>query len=525
MTAACTLPHRRRGSLPGRRLRAVLLRAEGQHPQHAHLETRTRARRQRQVAAPGQRHLVPQLHQLGPEAGCQRIHVHAIGLHRAARHQLAHLDAVQGFGHGIQHAAPVGREPGQGLDLGQQGLAVASRERLQQRRHPGAIHGAQHRGYAGIIQPPAGVGDGLVQQRERITQAAIGGPGQLADGGGFGFDLLGAQDLPDLAFDLVQVQAFQIELQAARQHGHRQLLRIGGGQQELHVPGRLLQRLEQRVEGGLGEHVHLVDEVHLHPPARGHVLGVVDQFAHVIHAGVAGGVDLEQVDEAAGVDITAGIAFTAGLGRGALLAVQALGEDAGDGGLAHATGAGEQKRMVHAAGIQRVAEGPDHVLLADQFIETAGAPLAGEDEIGHAPILPCRPPLPAGSSCSLFRVVLARRIAGPASCSSASAQCGEVSEWLKEHAWKVCKRLNPLRGFESPSLRQSMVTPSVPRNARSKTPPGPEGSNGIGRRGCRGQLAGSSPFQAGLFCPARSGQRAQAGAPSSGCSQPASPST
>jgi hypothetical protein len=31
---------------------------------------------------------------------------------------------------------------------------------------------------------------------------------------------------------------------------------------------------------------------------------------------------------------------------------------------------------------------------------------------------------------------------------------GEVSEWLKEHAWKVCKRVIPLRGFESRSLRQ-----------------------------------------------------------------------
>ena len=26
--------------------------------------------------------------------------------------------------------------------------------------------------------------------------------------------------------------------------------------------------------------------------------------------------------------------------------------------------------------------------------------------------------------------------------------CGEVSEWLKEHAWKVCKRVKPLRGFD-----------------------------------------------------------------------------
>jgi hypothetical protein len=39
-----------------------------------------------------------------------------------------------------------------------------------------------------------------------------------------------------------------------------------------------------------------------------------------------------------------------------------------------------------------------------------------------------------------------------------------------------------------------MVAPSAPRDARSKTPPGPEGSNGIGRCGCRGQPAGPSPF-------------------------------
>ena len=25
---------------------------------------------------------------------------------------------------------------------------------------------------------------------------------------------------------------------------------------------------------------------------------------------------------------------------------------------------------------------------------------------------------------------------------------GEVSEWLKEHAWKVCKRVKPFRGFD-----------------------------------------------------------------------------
>ncbi len=41
-----------------------------------------------------------------------------------------------------------------------------------------------------------------------------------------------------------------------------------------------------------------------------------------------------------------------------------------------------------------------------------------------------------------------------------------------------------------------MVAPSAPRDARSKIPPGPEGSNGIDRRGRRGQPAGSPPFWA-----------------------------
>src|SRR5690606_2502192 len=40
-----------------------------------------------------------------------------------------------------------------------------------------------------------------------------------------------------------------------------------------------------------------------------------------------------------------------------------------------------------------------------------------------------------------------------------------------------------------------MVAPSAPRDARSKTPPGPEGSNGIDRRGRRGKPAGPPPFR------------------------------
>ena len=132
-----------------------------------------------------------------------------------------------------------------------------------------------------------------------------------------------------------------------------------------------------------GEHVHLVDEVHLAAAACRRVLHVVEQFTRVVHLGARSGVDLEQVDEPAGVDVPAGAALAAGLRRDAPLAVERLGEDAGDGRLADAAGARKQERVMDAARVERVGEGATHVVLADELVEAARAPLAGEDEVTH----------------------------------------------------------------------------------------------------------------------------------------------
>src|SRR5690606_4615838 len=58
-------------------------------------------------------------------------------------------------------------------------------------------------------------------------------------------------------------------------------------------------------------------------------------------------------------------------------------EDAGDGGLAHAAGAGEQECVVDPPGIEGVAQGAYDVLLPDQFGEPLRAPLAGKNQVGH----------------------------------------------------------------------------------------------------------------------------------------------
>ncbi len=69
----------------------------------------------------------------------------------------------------------------------------------------------------------------------------------------------------------------------------------------------------------------------------------------------------------------------------ALLAVQALGEDARNGGLAHAPRAGEQERVVHPARLERVHQGAQHVLLPDQLGELLGPPLARQCQVTHGP--------------------------------------------------------------------------------------------------------------------------------------------
>ena len=61
---------------------------------------------------------------------------------------------------------------------------------------------------------------------------------------------------------------------------------------------RLFQRLQQAVEGRLRQHVHFVDDVDL--GARHHrlVARALDDLAHVVDAGVGGGVHFDDVDVA-----------------------------------------------------------------------------------------------------------------------------------------------------------------------------------------------------------------------------------
>ena len=184
----------------------------------------------------------------------------------------------------------------------------------------------------------------------------------------------------------------EMELLAARQDGCRHHLDLGGGEDEHQVRRRLLDDLEQSVEGLAREAVDLVDHHHLVGVARGAVAQALGELAHLLHLGVGGGVDLDHVEVGAGGDLAAGAALVAGigqrrsafpLGEQAALAVERLRQHPRGRGLTDAADAREQIRLRDAAIGDRVAQRGGDGVLADDRREILRPPLAGESLVGH----------------------------------------------------------------------------------------------------------------------------------------------
>jgi hypothetical protein len=115
-----------------------------------------------------------------------------------------------------------------------------------------------------------------------------------------------------------------------------------GREEELHVRRRLLQRLQERVERRLREHVHFVDDVDLEARAHRRVRDLIAQSAHVVDARVRRRIDLDDVDVALIIRRDAALARAARIGRRTLLADQRFREDARRRRLARAARAAEE---------------------------------------------------------------------------------------------------------------------------------------------------------------------------------------
>ena len=95
----------------------------------------------------------------------------------------------------------------------------------------------------------AGIGGQLVEDADGVAEAAPGRPGDHRERRLGHLDALPRGDAREHAHHLADGRPAEVEALAARQDGGRHLVRLGGGEDEDDVRRRLLEGLQQRVEG------------------------------------------------------------------------------------------------------------------------------------------------------------------------------------------------------------------------------------------------------------------------------------
>ena len=231
-----------------------------------------------------------------------------------------------------------------------------------------------------LLDLPPGEGDDLVERGLGVAHAAVGAARDGEERVLGDLDALRVAHLPELPADVALRDLPEVEALAAREDRAEDLVRLGRREDELHELGRLLERLQQRVERRRREHVDLVDVEDAELALDRRVLDLgEDALVDVLDLVVRGAVDLDHVERRAAGDGPAGGALPAGVRGGAVLAVEGLGEDAGEGGLAGAAGAGEEVGLRDAALLDRGAQRADDVVLPDDLLEGLRAPFAGDD--------------------------------------------------------------------------------------------------------------------------------------------------
>ena len=218
----------------------------------------------------------------------------------------------------------------------------------------------------------------------------------------------------------------ELEVLGPAADGGQHLLRVGGGQHEDHVGGRLLQRLQQGVGRRRRQHVDLVDDVDL-LAARGPEGGPGHQVAHGLHPVVGGRVELVDVERGALGDLDAGGADAAGLAVAEIGAVEGLGQDPGRRRLAGPPGPAEEVGVGHPAVPDGVAEGQDHVVLAPHLAERGRPESPVQRLVGS--LVGCRRPRRGAYRAPAHR-------AGPGARCDGQVDCGTRPDPLRAAAFR-----------------------------------------------------------------------------------------
>ena len=202
-------------------------------------------------------------------------------------------------------------------------------------------------------------------------------------------EMFSAVAMDELADDVFELDGVKAEVLAAGADGLGDVLGLGGGHHEDDVVGRLLEGLEEGVEGGVGDLVRLVEDVDLVLVAGGAVAAAsrssrISSMPRLVAASIS----MTSTEWPEGISVQdSQMLQGSGVGRTsdpmALRQLRADGEDAGDGGLADAAVAGEDVAVGDAVLGERVEQRAGDVVLADDVGEEGRAVFSGENLVRH----------------------------------------------------------------------------------------------------------------------------------------------
>ena len=179
---------------------------------------------------------------------------------------------------------------------------VALHDRLKQVDHAGTVGHAEHVAHAIFrnlaVRRRRTMRNRLIEQGQRIAHRTFGGARDQRQSRSADGDVLAPADRRQMRHHRSCFDPAQVETLATRANGDRHFVDFGRGEHELHMFGRLFERLQEPVERSLRKHVHFVDDEDF--VARQHrlVARALDDLAHVVDAGIGGGVHLNNVDMA-----------------------------------------------------------------------------------------------------------------------------------------------------------------------------------------------------------------------------------
>ena len=117
------------------------------------------------------------------------------------------------------------------------------------------------------------------------------------------------------------------------------------------------------------EHVHFVDQVNLVTPLSRRILNVVEEFPGLVDARSRSGVNFDEIDKPAGINLLTGRTLIAWLWAYTALTVQRLRKDSCNGCFTNSARAGKKERMVQSFAVQCICQGADNMFLPHNVVK------------------------------------------------------------------------------------------------------------------------------------------------------------